>query len=149
MPHPVLSFSFGVVSHFLTDLIPHGDNDLYLDYKRGERKRAAYLHVIVDVLVTAGFVALVFLLRDFVRPSAVISGMVGGVLPDVLVGLVEILKPRPEKRWYKVLAWFHGFHMENHRHVIHRVLKDKKDISELQGFLMQGALMAVLLLVIF
>jgi hypothetical protein len=28
-------------------------------------------------------------------------------------------------------------------------LNDKKDISELQGFLMQGALMAVLLLVIF
>jgi hypothetical protein len=149
MPHPVLSFSAGVVSHFLTDLIPHGDDDLYQEYKKGNKKLRAYLHVAVDAVVTIGLVFSMFWFRDFVNPAAIIAGVVGGVLPDVLVGLCEVLKPRADSRLYRALAWFHGVHMKNHRHVIHWVMDDKKDISEIAGFVMQGGMMALLLLVLF
>lgn len=144
---PTAAFSLGFISHFFTDMIPHGDEHMYEGYKSGSKKLRALLYVGGDVLLTVIIVAMVFLKQDFFHPVNVALGIVGGLLPDFMVGVVELLKPKRRTWLNRKLAWFHGFHMANHHFLIKHVRKEK-DIKLRYGLLLQGVVMAVLLKVI-
>ena len=102
--HQWLAFIFGFLSHFILDMIPHGDDVA----ASPTDKRGLYLIVASDLMV--GFFLMLFWLK-WITPQnsqALILGMFGAALPDGLWGIYEQWK-------IKGLAWFYKLHNYIHR----------------------------------
>lgn len=81
----------GVVSHFLLDMIPHSEEELY-----GANEYSRFMSVILSVELGLTFLAIYFCgingsLRDE-QNLYLLAGMIGGALPDVPHVLMESLK---------------------------------------------------------
>ncbi|MDQ5919785.1 MAG: hypothetical protein QG668_512 [Patescibacteria group bacterium] len=106
---PFFAFIVGVIVHLLIDMIPHGDADLYEQYVSGERARFAIAYTVLDAL--AGLLLTIFLLTREVPSSvreSIAWGITGGVLPDILVGLRQILPHSLLERAYTIHTFFHN-----------------------------------------
>jgi len=131
--HPYIAFAFGAISHFLVDIIPHGDTQLYKDYTAGKKVRSSIAYTVIDA-VLAIFLILFFL--NTVTSDAKFSvtmGIVGSILPDLIVGVYEVSRVT----WLK---WFHRLHF-----FFHNMISDTRDISFASGLGMQLVFLAVLL----
>lgn len=108
--NPVLAFVLAFASHLMVDMIPHGDtglSDNFRIHKKNQKLAVAY--VAVDAIVAVCFVLLIANTRDIDNLRNFTWGIVGGVLPDFLVGVYEVTKS-PLLRWfYKVHFFFHDF----------------------------------------
>lgn len=144
---PTAAFALGFVSHFFVDMIPHGDENQYNDYKSGKNVKNALLYVGADALATAAIIVMFFVRRDFFSPLAVSMGIIGSLLPDFLVGLVEALKPKKRTWFARKLSWFHGFHMANHHFVIKHA-RGGKDIPMRYGLALQAVVLTTLVRVV-
>ena len=85
------AFLLAFISHFALDLIPHGDQHQVEYYKSKKR-----LNKIANLLATDSVVALIFFALYFdarqplpITPS-IIWGVVGGILPDLLVAIYNL-----------------------------------------------------------
>lgn len=135
--HPYVAFGFGVASHFISDIIPHGDTGLYKDYISGRKVKRSIAYSVIDGVLAILFV--IFMLNA-VSPGARLAlslGMVGGVLPDLVVGVYEVFK----FRWLEKLHRLHFF--------FHNMISHKHDMSFAAGFSMQVVFLAGLLSIIF
>lgn len=135
---PAEAFAIGFISHFFTDMIPHGDLHVYHGYKSGKKVKTALLYVTADMVMTAVLVALLFIRQDFFHPANVWMGIIGGLLPDLLVGLFEIIKPKADSWFYRHLAMFHAFHMRNHRVLVKHLKRFEHDIPLRWGMVLQA-----------
>lgn len=140
---PVAAFSLGFISHFFADMVPHGDEHMYEGFKSGKKVGRALLYVSLDAIGTVVLIALFFLKQDFFSTLNVAMGIIGGLLPDLLVGLFEVVKPKRRNWFSRKLSWFHGFHMANHHFIIKHV-RHEKDIPFRYGLLMQGIVLTLL-----
>lgn len=129
-----LAFFLGVVSHFLIDMIPHGDTHLHKNYKNGERVRRAIAYVVIDAIVMVGVVLWLTMAVRLGTPRAQMAGIIGGLLPDALVGLGEIW----HTRW---LSSFTRFHFFFHNYFVHR----RRDLAFRYGVTMQMIILGALL----
>jgi hypothetical protein len=145
---PVAAFSLGFISHFFADMVPHGDEHMYEGYKNGNKKMRALLYVGADAVATVILIAVFFVSDSYFSPMAAAMGILGGLLPDLMVGVVEILKPKKRTWLSRKLAWFHGFHMANHHFIIKHVRKER-DIPFRYGLMLQGVVFSVLMKAIF
>jgi hypothetical protein len=135
--HPVLAFTLGIASHFLLDIIPHGDSRLYKGYISGAKARRAVAYVLIDSLVALFFVLFLFNTRFVDHRTAITAGIVGGVLPDFLVGIYEVLR-------VPGLKWVHRVHF-----FFHNMISDKRgDLALSTGIAMQLVLLAGILSVL-
>ena len=108
--NPVLGFFLGLISHFLVDMIPHGDNNFLDEYKKGQKKRLGKAYVSVDAAI-----AIIFLMSIVSgRPQndttnlAFSAAVIGSILPDLLVGLKELFPKNTFLRsFYKIQFFFH------------------------------------------
>lgn len=124
-----LAFALGVLSHFVLDTIPHGDErtDEVLRYIMREKNpvrrrnlgfRAAALFDTIVLTILSG----TLLFRGGGNPFAVAAGILGGIFPDLLMGAEEVLRrgkwyaASPFKRAFDAFHWFH--------YGTHRVLPD-------------------------
>ncbi|MDP2933191.1 MAG: hypothetical protein Q8N81_03600 [bacterium] len=131
--NPILAIIGGFISHFLFDLIPHGDTKLYRKNDFGRRSKRAKAYVTVDAIAAILFVLLLFNFRDFIHPINVSLGITFGLLPDLLVGLYETGKATRLRKFHKLHFFFHDF-----------VIKRRGDISFRYGFLMQLIILVLL-----
>ena len=138
--NPVLAVLVGFAFHFISDMIPHGDSQVYAEFKKGKAVRQAIAYVMVDAVAAIMFVLLLFNFRDFLHPASVSAGIAGSLLPDLLVGLCEFKSLK--SRW---LAKFHGIHFYFHNMITSR----KRDLSFRAGFAMQLILLALLQIRVF
>ncbi len=108
--NPLLAFVFGFISHFLIDMIPHGDTGMSDNFRVHKVKRKqAVAYVVVDAIVAVLFVLLLANTRDIDSMRTFSWGIVGSVLPDLLVGFYEITKT-PLLKWFnQVHFYFHDF----------------------------------------
>ncbi|MFH2063392.1 MAG: hypothetical protein ABIJ46_04570 [bacterium] len=141
--NPAISFSAGFLSHFLLDMIPHGDQYLYEQYKRGDKKRRAIVQVSVDVLATGLLVLTLLSSVSFRFEAGAIAGMIGGLLPDLLVGVFELLKPKGRRWTGRQLKRFSDLHMRNHVFLIRRIFGG--DLSSKFGLAMQVLVIGLVL----
>lgn len=132
--HPYLAFFMGMVTHFLADIIPHGDSNLYKGYISGSKSkmRKAVAYVMLDGIVALFFVLFLFNTKFVEHRYAISLGIVGGVLPDLLVGLYEATQ-------IQGLRWFHRVHFFFHNLISSR----KGDIALHYGIAMQLVLLFV------
>ena len=108
--NPLAAFVASGVSHFVLDAVPHGDEHLAMGIDRVSMIRRFTMLAAVDGMLMT--VVLALLLRPWnAMPSlAVLAGIVGGVLPDVVQGLSVVF---PANRPLERFRAFHDFcHLE-------------------------------------
>ncbi len=132
--HPIAAFVLGMASHFLSDIIPHGDSKLYKGYISGAKARRAVAYVLVDALVALFFTLFLFNTKFVDHRFAISLGIAGSVLPDFLVGIYEVTR-------IPGLKWFHRLHFFFHN----MVTSKKGDLALTSGIAMQMLLLAGLL----
>lgn len=129
---PAWAFVLAVASHFITDIIPHGDSKLYKGYVSGSKMRRAIAYVTVDTLVALLGVLAMFNTKFIDHRAAISMGILGGVLPDMLVAICELLR-------VKQLRWFYKLHFFFHNLIISR----KGDIPLGVGMALQIVMLAL------
>lgn len=130
---PILGFALGMCSHFVLDMIPHGDSSLGAKHFGPKKTFAPYAYVALDNAVA---IYLLLALVNVVPQSSVFAlslGIAGSVLPDVFVGVYEA----SGRRWLK---GFFAWHMKVHNFFTNRV----GDIPLLAGVAYQAAFIAFL-----
>lgn len=145
---PAVAFILGFVSHFFLDMIPHGDEIIYQGYINGTKIRRAVLYVMIDAVATVALIAVFFLSNDFFSPINVSLGIVGGLLPDLLVGLAQCFRPKRRRGLVWRLERFQQLHRSNHIYLIKRYRKFERDIPLYSGLILQAAALFVLVRII-
>ena len=142
---PPLAFLLGMVSHFILDFIPHGDQDLgqqFVGHRFGKflqpikKIRAMYLYSTIDAFLLLIFVLFLFQNIEFQNANSVIWAILGGVLPDVVMTLYFTRK-------FKGLGWFNKLHTKNHAFIVKYI---KRDWPLKTGIAMQVLLFGLLYL---
>jgi hypothetical protein len=128
-----LAFALGIASHFLSDIIPHGDTRQYKDYVSGRGVKKALAYVVIDAAIAIYFILFLFNADIPTNTLTVSLGIAGGILPDVLVAVYEVWRVRG-------LGWFHRLHF-----FFHNMVSEKKDMTLASGFAMQVMFLAALL----
>lgn len=132
--NPVLAFIFGFISHFLIDMVPHGDTGIADNYKvKKVRRKQALAYVMVDAVVAILFVLIIANTRDIISVRNFTWGIVGSVLPDLIVGVYEITHT-------KYLLWFNRLHFFFHDFFVKR----KGDVPLYYALMAQVVLIAYL-----
>lgn len=119
VPSRALAFALGFLSHFLVDMIPHGDEGMLDGYKSGSKVRRAIAYVMIDSIVAVYVTMLLISNASAEMATFVKWGIIGSILPDLLVGVYEITKVKPFFR--KFTAWHHKIH----HHLIGKYRKGK------------------------
>ncbi len=80
---PVLVFLISIVVHFIMDFIPHGDENLYQEWRPEKRKRATVLGIL-DLLGVVILITVLYKTIALPRFGLVSAGIAGSLLPDLL-----------------------------------------------------------------
>lgn len=132
--NPIFAFVIGFIVHLLVDMIPHGDCYLSDNYRVHKRKRKqAVGYVLVDAIVAMSLIMILFSVKDIISVRQFTWGIVGSVLPDLLVGLYEVTKTRYLKWFFKLHFFFHDY-----------FVKKKGDVPLYYALLAQIVLIAYL-----
>ncbi len=127
--HPYLVTVLAVISHFVTDIIPHGDSQLYKGFTSGGKVKRAIAYVTIDAVFAMLFVLYLLNNAHFVNTRTVSIGIAAAVIPDLAVASYELFK-------FKKMKWFHKLHFW-----FHNMISGKRgDISLGAGFAMQVVL---------
>jgi hypothetical protein len=133
----LIAFALGIASHFVSDIIPHGDTKQYKDYVSGRGRTRALAYVVLDACVSIYFILFLFNANIPSDRLTVSLGMAGGILPDLLVAVYEIWR-------IPGLKWFHRLHF-----FFHNLISERKDMTLASGFAMQVMFLAALMSLIF
>lgn len=145
LQQPAASFAFGVISHFFLDMIPHGDEVIYQGYVTGTKVRRSQLYVALDAFLTTAVIAAVFLGGELTSVVGVAAGIIGGLLPDLLVGLSLAWRPKRQRGWAWQLKRFQSLHRKNHTLLIGQLRSWRNgDIPFLPGLAVQLATIFVI-----
>ena len=108
---PLLAFGLGFLSHFVLDVIPHSEAELWDKDKTKFPNKTHLKRILGVILIDATILAisltiiLVILYRkgEIINSFAVISGIFGSLLPDFLTGIFLLSKGR----FFKKFTDFH------------------------------------------
>jgi hypothetical protein len=109
--NPVLGFTLGVISHFLVDMIPHGDTALVDRFYVQKERLIPVAYTTTDAVVAV--ILLVFL--GVIKPDSVSTipfamAVTGSVLPDLIVGVVDIFhRSKIGRAYYNFHFFFHDY----------------------------------------
>ena len=111
---PLLVFVLAILSHFLLDIIPHGDEDLG-KYVNTKNRKVNYILKVgsFDVLISIGLAYFYFMRYPNIDSMIVYAAILGAWLPDVLRITIEVLK-------VKTLYWYIRFHTRVHTLIDYR-----------------------------
>ncbi len=109
-----IAFLAGFISHFLIDIIPHGDREMYDNHTSSKpsrkQERKAFLFVTIDALVAIIVLALMFAFSEHTVNAVISAGIIGSILPDLIVVIQDTWN-------VKSLQWFHKLHFFFHNMV--------------------------------
>ncbi len=106
---PIIGFFAGMLSHFLVDMIPHGDAKLGKEFHTKRASKSGKAYVTIDG-VSAIFILLIFFnLVDFDSRFVFSCTIAGSVLPDILAGIHGITKTKYLRWFVKLHFFFHDF----------------------------------------
>jgi len=87
---PLVVFLLSIIVHFIMDLIPHGDENLYQEWDPAKRKRAALLSIIDFTLVVI-MIMVLYNTVDLPRLALISAGLAGSLLPDLISHVFPLL----------------------------------------------------------
>ena len=132
--NPLLAFALSFATHYLVDIVPHGDNRLSENFRIKKKKRkeiAAFLTI--DACVAIFFILFLIHTRDIESLRTFSWGIAGAILPDLLVGLYDLTRSR-------FLRWNYRLHFFFHDLLTHR----RGDVPLYYSLLAQMVLIAYL-----
>lgn len=129
--NPVLGFFFGVFSHFICDIIPHGDTQFEVWVNRHAPYNKTIFYVIACVDYGAMLTMLWFISPTLTLTSSVVASTISTIVPDLLWAWYDIA------RW-KIFATYRRIH-----HDLHNVLP--RDVPYWFGLLYQILLVVFLI----
>lgn len=140
--NPALAVGAAVMSHYILDSIPHGDEKLGI-WLRGPHSARRFLVVETLDLGLASLVAWQFVRTEPAQGGIIIAAAFAAILPDLLWGALHILT---QKKWMipvitPMLEKHHQWHEGLHA-------KKERAISFWAGLAIQGLICAALLLTI-
>ncbi len=122
--NPWLAFVLGLISHFVLDFIPHGDEHLAASHlSRQQTIKRLLGAAIIDGIVLVIFGLIYIATTPIYDPTPLIAGVAGALAPDVLLALSMITNAN----W---LNWYKKFH-----HSIHNLPQHK--LTWVQGIFVQ------------
>lgn len=130
----LLAFILGIISHFIMDIIPHGDLEVIKDYEKEKNVKKHLKVLILDAVLTITIIYLIFETSVFTNSQAVSWGIIGALLPDLLVGFYEATN-------FKLLKYIKIFHTKNHTLI-------KKDFSQKTGLILQLIVFIIIVITI-
>lgn len=110
---PLAAFLIGLLSHFLIDMIPHGDRELYTAHRTKRGQHRAYAFVTLDAICAIVVTAIIMASPVHAFGLSVALGILGSLTPDLLNGIYEAWRPR----W---LVRFNRFHFLFHNAISNR-----------------------------
>ena len=102
----LLSFVLAFISHFILDIIPHGDTALIKAYRNNFKNRGMLYLIIFDLISTTILLFILFYLHKISYSQTVVWGIIGGVIPDIMVAIYEITN-KYFSRAHKFHSWTH------------------------------------------
>lgn len=116
--NPVLGFALGVLSHYLIDIIPHGDMHMRDSNNLVNKKNERMSHVFVITDVAIGITLLnilgTVLPDDATRSTVYAVSIFGSILPDLLVGINDLAKSTLGRKHTHFHFMFHDFICRKH-----------------------------------
>src|SRR3989344_9572997 len=87
--NPIIGFFAGLASHFILDMVPHGDQDLVDGNDTFSKKEKKILHKVGNIDTVIMLAELVMLYATGLMPLtfSVTAALVGALLPDFLNAL--------------------------------------------------------------
>ncbi|MFA5127143.1 MAG: hypothetical protein WC465_04090 [Patescibacteria group bacterium] len=106
--NPLLAFILGIVSHFILDIIPHGDENIG-QHITDESARLRYFvkTAALDAFLSLCLVFIFLQSKLNINHGALSSAVIGAWLPDVLWASVQVFR-------VKWLDWFCRLHSKIH-----------------------------------
>ncbi len=135
--NPALAGLAGFASHFVLDMIPHGDEQLLACPDRCHPNIKKYLTIIKTDALASLAIFLFIAHQASTNSLAMLSGMLGSVLPDILAGIHELGYWKKWQRLYFKNFW--RFHRYTHNQLI------RWQPSFRLGLLIQGGFLYLLL----
>lgn len=108
--NPLLAFGLSFVVHFAMDAIPHGDRGHIEEFAAGSRLKYIMGIRFVDAIVTAVLAIIIFNNNFFIHPVSVAAGIIGGVIPDFIIGIYELSKWSRLKKFYEIHHKIHNMY---------------------------------------
>lgn len=104
-----LAFLAGFISHFLLDMVPHGDQNLIKNRSNITVEEIKLIRKlgIIDTLNTGLLVVIIYLFGLITSPISVLFAVAGAVLPDYINAFYIFFK-------LKWLKWYSDFHYYTH-----------------------------------
>lgn len=128
-----LAFVLGFISHFILDMIPHGDQELGSKKETHKEKLLVLLKVgIADSLIMMTTVGYLLYTNQSLQTPYVIFGAIGALLPDAINSISVFFKP-------KFLNGYRSVHVK-----LHYIWKGFT-ITMKQGLVLQGILLFIFL----
>lgn len=107
-PDPFSAFLIGAASHYLADVVPHGDEFLYWRHVHNSKDRLPFLVALSDCTLLTIFLIVMLIGNRLGNPAYFIAGVIGGILPDILVTVYTQIR-RPLLHRGDVLSTPHSF----------------------------------------
>lgn len=108
IPNPLLAFVAGLISHFVLDLVPHGDEHLIKHHFTRQRTLRRLLGAsLLDGCILASLTSLYLWTTPWANTATAIWGLIGALLPDLLQGLYFVTQT-------KLLRGFNRLHVAVH-----------------------------------
>ncbi|HLD22084.1 MAG TPA: hypothetical protein VJB65_04250 [Patescibacteria group bacterium] len=131
--NPLVGFTVALSSHYLTDVIPHGDEWLYWRHVHNTRDALALISAAIDLFFLIVITLIILNYTPQYQVSLITAAIIGGVLPDILMTLHTKNQHQFKKRYIGTLQkiqgcyhWFlkkqYTFHMEFHN-LIHTPIR--------------------------
>ncbi|NMC51519.1 hypothetical protein GYA54_02180 [Candidatus Kuenenbacteria bacterium] len=117
--NPAWSFIVSFIIHFILDMVPHDNVELKKWMKAGQEKEKFMLVGLLDVLLLAIIIALLDKNQLGVTKPSVITGILGGLLPDLIWVFGILIKTKN-----RLAVWFREKHT-----MIHTLFYKKSFVS--------------------
>lgn len=89
---PILGGIAALISHYVLDAIPHGDEFVYWRYIHNKDDRIAKSVATIDVLILSLMLTLLLTYGNEFSNTLVLVGALGGILPDLLINAETVLR---------------------------------------------------------
>lgn len=112
--NPILGFVIGFVSHFLIDMIPHGDHALSNEYRIHGNKKLPVTYLWTDIFISIFMLLLLFNVVPYENKLAFTAAIAGSIIPDIIIGIYELTKSKHLRWFFDLHFWFHDFFIKKY-----------------------------------
>lgn len=107
IPNPFISFLAGFLSHFVVDVVPHGDDELNIWLENGNRRTKIRNIVGLDIALSASLLSAAVSKADNRAIPSILAATFGSIVPDLVWWPWKIFEISKNRTIYKFVKFHH------------------------------------------